>query len=244
MKLIRNIALSALLATACAEPAKAALIVDRSGSVQDIFDIYNGESDFVIGFRNLIGPNTIGPPFSTPSVYDNGGPADPWVYSGPLMHYVFKLTTDQPLGSPRYEAVGAEYYNIYEYLDGTFEYTGGNDNSGGAYETNACEFGIPAFSHCMPAQQTGTTTIFSFDAQQTASWDGYRAEWFWFNYAEFYADLPIDALDGNYHLQIFASAVPEPATWVFFILGFGIAGCLLRRSNSSRIQRINSAPTT
>jgi len=230
-KMPRILIAAVTLAAAMASPAQAALILDKTGPVSEIFQYYEDPSDtFAVALHHIVGPNTIGPNFSTPPLFTgtfpNNQPTNPWSYNGPITQYVIKLTTPAPLENARGQAWNAFFLDSYMSLDGGWVKSGGDDNNGNMF--NDCNDLLA----CSPLQTLGNVTTLSFKAQDVASWgpggDGLQVFWQWFNRAEIQGSLPDDALDGAYRVQVFASAVPEPAAWMIMIMGFGAVGCVLR----------------
>jgi hypothetical protein len=214
-------------------PAKAAQIINRSGPISDLFRGYSGEFQFDIGITGIVGPmsgvpglafNAPLPPISeqhgaTP------GPAPFWTYQSSIVHYTVKLTTPAALLYGEYTPIYGDWYDWYGYNTGQYNNEGGNDNSGGFYWL--CSTGA-----CGPANLNGNTATFGADAWQRATWgytgDVYEIRYDWFNGFDFYGALPVEALEGTYNLQVFATNVPEPATWAMMLIGFGFTGIALR----------------
>ncbi len=220
---------SAIIAVALLIPAsgaQSATLIDKTGPISDIFLGYTGEFTFDIYLRGLVGNPTSHPPFTPPPV---GGPPTEWF--GPRVHYSISLTTPSPLIMPLAGSFDADYYDLYMNVGGEWINTGGNDNSGAGYVS--CLLG-----NCGAPFQSGNTITFAFDSQDYASWDVYNiigpTQYSrWLNRAELYGELPIQDLQGDYHLVVLASAVPEPATWAVMILGMFGTGSVLRRRRVS-----------
>lgn len=210
-------------------PANAALVLDQSGSVSSLFRFYDSQNVATVGAFGIYGPQSNGNGVAFPILpmfKSNGDPNSPWSVQGQPMHYDILLTTPVPLTNARGAPGIADWYDIYNFFGGAWQYSGGNDNSGGYYMN--CEGPCPA----LPV--AGNTTWLSFDFQDSASWGegfgGYVIDYRTYNFAQIAGELPVDSLDGQYRLQVFATAIPEPATWTMLILGFGAIGGQLRRA--------------
>lgn len=221
-----------LAQTAAIIPASAAMIVNQTGPLSDFNPYQISETAFSFDIMGIAGPMSASPGFGFRPIFVNGQPAQPWTYVGPRPHYVVKLITSALVSNAQWEQFGADYYNDYMSIDGTWTYIGGDDNSGGIFPS------CPSLA-CTPASQVGNTTTFSFDGYENASWSSYangeifEQRWTWFNGVHFYGELPISDKSGNYTLQVFATNVPEPATWAMMLLGFGALGLQLRRQGKS-----------
>lgn len=210
-------------------PAKAALVLDQSGPMSNLFRYYDSQYVATVGAFGIYGPqsNGNGVSFPIPPIFKaNGEPNSPWFVQGQPMHYDILLTTPVPLIDARGAPGIADWYDIYNFFGGAWQYSGGNDNSGGYFMN--CEGACPALS------VAANTTRLSFDFRDSASWGegfgGYVIDYRTYNFAQIAGELPVDALDGQYRLRVFASAIPEPATWAMLILGFGAIGGQLRRA--------------
>src|SRR5690348_17249272 len=87
------------MAIALISPAKAALVLDKTGPVSQIFQFDQGDGTFSVVLHNIYGPNSINPTFSTPPLFAGSPPqpTKPWTYNGPITQYTIKLTTPAPL---------------------------------------------------------------------------------------------------------------------------------------------------
>jgi hypothetical protein len=208
------------------------MILDHTGPLSDFNPIQISETSSSFDISGIVGPMSPAPEFGFRPIFINGLPAQPWTYVGPQPHYVVKLTTSAPVFNGQWEQFGADYYNDYMSIDGTWTYIGGDDNMGGIFPS------CPSIA-CTPATQFGNTTTFSFDGYENASWSPYSGgeifeeRWAWFNGVHFYGELPIKDISGNYTLQVFATDVPEPATWTMLLIGFGGIGIAMRRRSTA-----------
>jgi hypothetical protein len=223
------------LLSALTSPANAALVLDKSGPMADLFRYYDSEFVATVGAFGIYGPQSNGSAvsFATPAKFDtNGEPNAPWVAKGPLMHYDILLTTSSPLLNARGAPGIADWYDIYDKIGDDWVYTGGNDNVGGYYMN--CENTFD----CGTIPVVGNTARLSFTFQDTVTWaegfGGYVIDLQTYNFAQIAGEIPIDALDGRYRIQVFASAVPEPQTWTLLITGFAALGIRLRKKHIAK----------
>jgi len=225
----------AAVALAAVHPtqANALQIINHSGPMSDLFRFYESVFVMVVGLTGIVGPMSATPNsvFNYRPIFNpDGSPASPWSFTSSPIHYEVRLTTPVPLISGGYNTYQADWYDWYADLgNGHLEQFGGNDNSGGFYQINACE----AIKYCAPVTQIGNTSLFGFDDFKSASWGPggpqYEIHHDWFNGAEVMGRLPTDALDGTYNLEVFATNVPEPATWAMMLVGFAGLGLALRK---------------